>query len=97
MIVWPPIPGKQETSRRRKYRSTKKKNTIDLRLKSSYIITSKAGLIQRILILRTRKNILLTKLHWARPMNIKIRRMDGNYGMGQPRMYTIPRQCCFKA
>ena len=45
-------PGKQEMVgkgiRRGKYRSTKKKGTIELRLKSSYFIPSKEGLIQRI-------------------------------------------------
>ena len=45
-------PGRLEVigkgSRREKYRSIKEKGTIDLRLKISYSITSKAGLIQGI-------------------------------------------------
>ena len=58
-LFFPAMYEQGEKSRRMKYRSTYGKSTVLLirDLNSSLSMTSKAGLIQRILILRTRMNI----------------------------------------
>ena len=63
-------------SKRRKYKTTKEKGTIYLTLRSSYSITGKAELIQRIPKLHTCRYKRLIKLHCTTARNIKIPGME---------------------
>ena len=85
----------RKNSRRKKYRSTREKGTIDMKLKSSYTITSKAGRIKRIPTQCKRSNKRPTELHFARSRNIKISELNRNSQMAQPRKYMNSRQYCF--
>ena len=76
-------------SRRSKFRSFEGMGTVDLRFKSSYIITNKKKrLIQRILILRTRRNKRPAKFQCVNPRNFKIPGMNRNSQMSQTCKYT---------